>query len=101
MPDTLGLLEEATDLARELGLVVREEALGESPGGACTLAGKRQILINAALPATRRLEVLLDVLAAMPEAAALVTSRPLARAIAARPAPGKPAMARDGQPGDA
>lgn len=88
MSDTLGLLEEATDLARALGLVVREEPLGESPGGACTLGGTRQILINAALPATRRLEVLLDVLAAMPEVAGLHASRSLERAIAARPVPG-------------
>jgi len=87
--DTLGLLEEATDLARELGLVVREEALGESPGGACTAGGRRQILLNAALPAARRLEVLLDVLATIPEAARFPTSRPLARAIAARPAAGQ------------
>lgn len=101
MSDTLGLLEEATDLARELGLVVREEALGDSPGGACTLAGKRQILVNAALPAVRRLEVLLDALAAMPEAAALPTSRALARALAARPSPGDGRAARGGQSGDA
>jgi hypothetical protein len=98
--DTLGLLEEATDLARELGLVVREEALGESPGGACTLGGKRQILLNAALPASRRLEVLLDVLAAMPEAARLPTSRPLERLLAGRQAPAALPAARPRQPGD-
>jgi hypothetical protein len=64
--DTLGLLEEAMQLARDLGFRVREEPLGELPGGACSVGGKRQILLNAAHPSSQRLDTLLDVLAADP-----------------------------------
>ena len=62
--DTLGLLEEAMQVARELGYRVREEPLGELPGGACAVGGQRQILLNAAHPSSQRLDTLLDVLAA-------------------------------------
>ena len=62
--DTLGLLEEAMQLARDLGYRVREEPLGEVPGGVCAVGGQRQILLNAAHPSSQRLDTLLDVLAA-------------------------------------
>lgn len=62
--DTLGLLEEAMQLARDLGYRVREEPLGEVPGGACAVGGQRQILLNAAHPSSQRLDTLLDVLTA-------------------------------------
>ena len=62
--DTLGLLEEAMQVARDLGYRVREEPLGELPGGACAVGGQRQILLNAAHPSSQRLDTLLDVLAA-------------------------------------
>ena len=62
--NTLGLLEEALQLARDLGYRVREEPLGDVPGGACSVGGKRQILLNAAHPSSQRLDTLLDVLAA-------------------------------------
>ena len=83
MSDTLGLLEEATDVARELGYLVREEPLGDSPGGACTVGGRKQILLNAALPAARRLDVLVDALGADPAVETVATSRLLARRLAA------------------
>ncbi len=84
MADTLGLLEEAMQLARDVGFAVREEPLGDAPGGACTVGGRRQILVNAALPAARRLDVLLDVLAAEPAVDAEPVSRLLARRLAER-----------------
>ena len=62
--DTLGLLEEAMQLARDLGYRVREEPLGELAGGVCAVGGQRQILLNAAHPSSQRLDALLDVLAA-------------------------------------
>jgi hypothetical protein len=40
--DTLGLLEEARQIARDLGYGVREEPLGDLPGGPCTVAGAAQ-----------------------------------------------------------
>lgn len=84
MADTLGLLEEAMQLARDVGYAVREEALGDAPGGACTVGGRRQILVNAALPAAERLELLLDILAVEPGAAGQPTSRLLAGHLARR-----------------
>ena len=64
--DTLGLLEEAMQLARDLGYRVREEPLGDLPGGACAVGGNRQILLNAAHPSSQRLDTLLDILASAP-----------------------------------
>jgi hypothetical protein len=73
--DTLGLLEEAMQLARDLGYLVREEPLGDLPGGACTVGGRRQILLNAAQPSLQRIDTLLDVLAADARAAGQPMSR--------------------------
>lgn len=73
--DTLGLLEEAMQLARDLGYRVREEPLGDLPGGACAVGGHRQILLNAAQPSLQRLDTLLDVLAADARAAGQPMSR--------------------------
>ncbi len=83
MDDTLGLLEEASHLARELGHDVREEPLGELAGGACLLGGRKTVLVNLALPAADRLKVLLAVLAGDPGAASKPKSRLLARRLAA------------------
>ena len=73
--DTLGLLEEAMQLARDLGYRVREEPLGDLPGGACTVGGHSQILLNAAHPSLQRLDTLLDVLATDARAAGQPMSR--------------------------
>lgn len=73
--DTLGLLEEAMQLARDLGYRVREEPLGELAGGACAVGGVRQILLNAAQPSSQRLDMLLEVLAADADLAGQPVSR--------------------------
>lgn len=75
MADTLGLLEEARQLAKDLGYHVREEALGDLPGGPCTVAGVRHVLLNLEHPAAERLERLLAALAADPRLAAEPKSR--------------------------
>lgn len=80
MIDTLGLLAEAVHLATDLGHEVREEPLGDSPGGACTVAGTRRILVNADLPASDRLAVIVAALAADPRTA----EEPMSRALADR-----------------
>lgn len=80
MEDTLGLLEESVQLAREAGYEVREEPLGDLPGGACVIGGRRSILVNLASPAADRLNLLLAALAADPAVAA----RPMSRLLAAR-----------------
>lgn len=83
MSDTLGLLEEAMQVVRDLGYRVREEALGDLPGGACTVAGDRHLILNSLLPAAQRLEVLLDLLATDAAAAHEPMSALLARRVAA------------------
>jgi hypothetical protein len=57
--DTLGLLAEARQLAADLGYRVREEAIGDLPGGPCTIAGVRQVILNLEHPAAERLDRLL------------------------------------------
>lgn len=80
MADTLGLLEEARHLARDLGYDVREELLGDLPGGPCTVAGQRRILLNIEQPPADQLAVLLRALAAD----AAVAGRPKSRLLADR-----------------
>jgi hypothetical protein len=80
MADTLGLLEESLQLARDLGYRVREEPLGELPGGACSVGGKPHILLNLEQPSADRLDVLLGSLAADPR----VRDQPLSRLLKAR-----------------
>ena len=79
MSDTLGLLEEARQLARDLGYLVREEPLGDLPGGPCTVAGQRQVLLNLEQGPAERLGVLVRTLADDPRAAAEPKSRLLER----------------------
>jgi len=77
MANTLGLLEEAMQLARDVGYRVREESLGDLPGGMCIVAGVRQILLNTDLSASDRLAALVEVLAGDPAVAQEPVSRPL------------------------
>lgn len=83
MSDTLGLLEEARHLARELGYEVREEPLGDLPGGPCRIGGRARILVNIAHAPAEQLAVLVAALAADPAVAAHPTSRLLAERLAA------------------
>ncbi len=80
MDDTLGLLEEALQLAGEIGHHVREEPLGELPGGLCVVSGRRTILLNLEKQAADRLTVLLEVLARDPA----VANQPVSRLLASR-----------------
>ena len=63
MADTLGLFQEAVQLARDLGYEVREEPLGDLPGGRCTVNGATRVLLNLERPVAERLECLLRSLA--------------------------------------
>lgn len=80
MSDTLGLLEEALQLARDLGYVVREEPLGDLSGGGCVVGGTRQVLLNLEQPVADRLDCLLRAIRADPRLAV----EPLSRLLAAR-----------------
>ena len=50
MADTLGLLAEAIQLARELGFDVREEPLGDTTSGEVRIGSDRHILLNISDP---------------------------------------------------
>ncbi len=78
MSEILGVLAEGMQLASDLGYQVREEPLGDLPGGSCVVAGKRQILLNLEQTPADRLEQLVIVLAADPATADEPKSRPLA-----------------------
>lgn len=80
MSDTLGLLEEARQIAKDLGYQVREEPLGELPGGPCTVGGVRHVLLNLEHPAAERLDRLLRAIATDPRLA----DEPKSRLLAAR-----------------
>lgn len=79
MSQTLGLLHEALQLARDLGYEVREEPLGELPGGACVIGGRKVLLLNLEQSPAERLDRLVRVLAAMPQVREMPMSRLLAR----------------------
>jgi hypothetical protein len=83
MDDTLGLLEEALQLAGDVGYTVRQEPLGDLPGGPCVVGGRRTLLLNLQSPAADRLEVLLRTLAGDPAVMEQPVSRLLARRLRA------------------
>lgn len=83
MSDTLGLFAEARQLASDLGYVIREEPLGDLPGGACRVGQERRILLNLEQPVPAQLDVLVRSLAADPRAAAQPMSRLLAMRLGA------------------
>lgn len=83
MNDTLGLLEEARQLAVDLGYHVREEPLGELAGGPCLVAGRRHLLLNLEHGPAAQLTVILRALAADARVAAEPKSRLLAKRLAA------------------
>jgi hypothetical protein len=80
--DTLGLLEECLQVVRDLGYEIREEPLGELAGGGCVVGGRRVFLVNLEHGPADRLDQLLRMLAATPEAAELPKSRLLASRLA-------------------
>lgn len=80
MADTLGLLEEARQLAKDLGYKVREEPLGDLPGGACTVGGVKHVLLNIEHAAADRLACLLAAIAGDPR----IASEPKSRLMEAR-----------------
>ena len=64
MVDTLGLLAEAIQLARELGYDVREEPLGDTSSGGVRIGSSRKIFLHVSdLPADQ-IEHLVKILAA-------------------------------------
>ena len=53
---TVEMLEQALEVARELGYRVRHEWLGGSGGGACEFGGRKWLFVDLALSAYEQLE---------------------------------------------
>jgi len=85
MTDTLGLFHEALQLARDLGYDIREEPLGDLPGGPCTVNGTTRVLLNIERPVAERLDRLVQALAADPRVSAEPKSRLLTARLQAPP----------------
>ena len=81
---TIELLEQAIQLAERLGYGVRQEWLGGCGGGACEVAGRRWMFIDASLNAVDQLEQLAAALAADPAMHAVEINEPLARLLGRR-----------------
>jgi len=65
---SVDLLEMALATAARIGYRIREDALDGSAGGRCELKGQRWLLLDPALPARERLQLVLEVLADDPAA---------------------------------
>jgi hypothetical protein len=78
------LLELALDCARRLGYLLREDALGGFPGGACEFKGQKWLLLEPAQTPRERLQVVIDAIAADPAVTTLHLPSPLAQVVAHR-----------------
>ena len=65
---TIGLLEQAVDLAQRLGYEVRQEWLGGMSSGGCEINGRRVLFLDLALGPADQLDAVLDALRQHPEA---------------------------------
>ena len=65
------VLEMAMQAAATLGYRIREDALGGFPGGACQIKGQKWLFVDPALCVRERLRLVLDALAADPNAMSL------------------------------
>ena len=59
---TIELLEQAFDVARELGYEIRQEWLGGDTGGACHFGGKKWIFVDLSLNTLEQLDQVTDAL---------------------------------------
>lgn len=71
---TVAVLEQALNVARQLGYRVRQEWLDGHGAGACEFNGRRWIFVDLALTPDEQLRQVLDVLRLHPEVAALRVS---------------------------
>jgi len=76
--DSVQLLAEALDIARQLGFEVREEFIGEGRGGVCRIRGRKCLFLDSGLDARQRLAQVLSALRSEP-ALAEVQLRPALR----------------------
>ncbi len=78
------LLEMAMHVAARLGYRIREDALGGAPGGACQIKGQKWLFVDPVLCVRERLQLVVDALAADPNAMSLDLPPPLMNVIRCR-----------------
>ena len=76
---TIELLEQAVQLANQLGYQVRQEWLGGCGGGACEVGGRKLMFLDSSLNATEQLEQIVDALADDPGVHTVTTSETMQR----------------------
>jgi len=81
---TVELLEQAVDLARRMGYLVRQEWLGGIGGGGCELGGRKVIFIDLALGPVDQLDQVLCALRREPGALAAPMPHQLRELLAVR-----------------
>jgi hypothetical protein len=84
--DSVELLEEALNAAREIGFEIREEWFGGSGGGACVVRGRKLLFLDLNLGPRQRLDQVLWALRSDSQTAEIVMTTTLRRAVEARDA---------------
>lgn len=83
---TVELLDEAIDLAKRTGFVVREEWFGGAAAGACEFKGRRWLFLDLALSPREKLDEVLAALRSIPIPPSASVSAELVRLLAMRKA---------------
>jgi hypothetical protein len=83
---TVELLEEAIDLAKRSGFVVREDWFGGAPAGACQFKGAQWLFLDLALSPREKLDEVMAALRSVPIPADVVASPQLRAMFAPRKA---------------
>jgi len=76
---TVELLEEALEVARELGFEVRHEWLGGGGGGACEFGGRKCLFVDLSLNSLEQLDQVSEALQCDPAIYLLSLSREMRR----------------------
>lgn len=81
---TVELLEQACEVAQQLGYQTREEWLGGTGGGACEFGGKKWIFLDLALDKIEQLEQVCSVLRSDPGSYLLNLPQPIQQLLECR-----------------
>ena len=81
---TVDLLEQACEIAGQLGYHTRQEWLGGSGGGACEFAGRKWIFVDLALSVFEQLEQVTEALRRDPGIYLLDLSPPMRQVLGIR-----------------